>query len=221
MVRVADAHGAPPNIPFWLGEAPARSDELSTAVSELRADAERWLVGASRPASGDANDDFACWMRDETGVCEAAAEQAVDYLADGCRTLGVIPTQETLVLERFFDESGGMQLVLHAPFGSRINRAWGWRCASGSAASSTSSCRRRRPKTRCCCRSGRSTRFRSPTCSAICIPPRCATSWSRRFSMRRSSRPGGAGTRRSRSPCRGTAAGARCRRSCSACRPTT
>ena len=38
--------------------------------------------------------------------------------------LGVVPTQSTLVLERFFDEAGGMQLVLHAPFGSRVNRAW-------------------------------------------------------------------------------------------------
>jgi len=109
-VRVKDAHGAPPTIPFWLGEAPARSDELSRAVSDLRADADRTLTTE--------------WFRAETGVSEAAAAQAVDYLRQGRDVLGVIPTQETLVVERFFDESGGMQLVVHAPFGSRINRAW-------------------------------------------------------------------------------------------------
>ncbi|HEX5111124.1 MAG TPA: DEAD/DEAH box helicase [Vicinamibacterales bacterium] len=124
VVRVADAHGAPPNIPFWFGEAPARSDELSKAVSELRADAERWLV--EHPgASGEGNDALAAWMQKEAGICEAASAQTADYFADGWRALGVIPSQGTLVLERFFDESGGMQLVLHAPFGSRINRAWG------------------------------------------------------------------------------------------------
>jgi ATP-dependent Lhr-like helicase len=106
-VRVRDAHGAPPTIPFWLGEAPARSDELSRAVSDLRRDFR------------DAE-----WLMEETGLCEGGAEQAASYLDAGRTALGVIPTQETLVLERFFDESGGMQLVLHAPFGSRINKAW-------------------------------------------------------------------------------------------------
>ena len=118
-VRVADAKGAPPTIPFWLGEAPARSDELSRAVSDLRAEVDRRL---DDPASGDAVVD---WMMAETGLERDAADQAVSYLAEGRRALGVIPSQETLVLERFFDESGGMQLVLHAPFGSRINKAWG------------------------------------------------------------------------------------------------
>jgi ATP-dependent helicase Lhr and Lhr-like helicase len=116
-VRVADARGAPPTIPFWLGEAPARSDELSRAVSDLRSDVEQAL---------DADAPGACaWLAGETGVTPAAAEQAIAYLADGRRALGVLPTQQTLVLERFFDESGGMQLVLHAPFGSRVNKAWG------------------------------------------------------------------------------------------------
>src|SRR5687768_9296859 len=119
-VRVADAHGAPPTIPFWLGEAPARSDELSLAVSELRADAEHIIesdvvFGFSRTAE---------WFESEIGIDRAGAEQAAAYLAEGHRALGVIPTQQTLVLERFFDESGGMQLVVHAPFGSRVNKAW-------------------------------------------------------------------------------------------------
>src|SRR5262245_6651954 len=108
VVRVADAKGAPPTLPFWLGEAPARSDELSRAVSDLRAEIER----GGR-------------LADEPALPAAAAEQIVSYLADSQRALGVLPTQETLVLERFFDESGGMQLVLHAPFGSRVNKAWG------------------------------------------------------------------------------------------------
>src|SRR6059036_711332 len=116
-VRVVDAHGQPPSIPFWLGEAPARTPELSEEVSRLRQDiADRlgdppgaiaWLVGAV------------------PGLPEAAARQMVEYLDAAQRILGVIPTQQTLVLERFFDEAGGMQLVLHAPFGSRVNRAWG------------------------------------------------------------------------------------------------
>jgi ATP-dependent Lhr-like helicase len=116
VVRVSDAQGAPPTLPFWLGEAPGRSDELSKAVSDLRAGLDARL----------ADYEAACLqLADETGINRAAAEQAVAYLADGRQTLGVLPTQETLVLERFFDESGGMQLVLHAPFGSRINKAWG------------------------------------------------------------------------------------------------
>jgi ATP-dependent Lhr-like helicase len=116
-VRVADAKGAPPNLPFWLGEAPARSRELSQAVSELRGDVHVRLERS--PASATE------WLRSETRISEAAAEQAVSYLAAGRQALGVVPTQDTLVLERFFDEAGGMQLVLHAPFGSRINKAWG------------------------------------------------------------------------------------------------
>ncbi|HEY6361111.1 MAG TPA: DEAD/DEAH box helicase, partial [Vicinamibacterales bacterium] len=127
VVRVTDARGAPPTIPFWLGEAPARSDELSRAVSDLRADTERVL---DEPAAAKARS--ACeggsrpieWLMADAGLTEPVATQVIEYLADGRATLGVIPSQQTLVLERFFDESGGMQLVLHAPFGSRINRAW-------------------------------------------------------------------------------------------------
>src|SRR5215467_5331030 len=126
VMRVADAKGAPPNIPFWLGEAPARSDELSREVSELRREIDVRLdqvrlkadTTTGAPAAAD-------WLRAETGADAAAADQAVAYLAETRAMLGAVPTQETLVLERFFDESGGMQLVLHAPYGSRVNRAWG------------------------------------------------------------------------------------------------
>ena len=123
-VRVADAHGAPPSIPFWLGEAPARSDELSQAVSELRADVDSRL-GMEGASPSEILSGVASWLASETGLSGDAADQAVAYLADGRRALGVIPSQDTLVLERFFDESGGMQLVLHAPFGSRVTKAWG------------------------------------------------------------------------------------------------
>jgi ATP-dependent Lhr-like helicase len=119
-VRVADAAGAPPTIPFWLGEAPARSDELSRAVSDLRIEIERRL-DAAPPSLEPAID----WVIAEAGVGRDAADQLVSYLAEGRRGLGVVPSQDTLVLERFFDQAGGMQLVLHAPFGSRINKAWG------------------------------------------------------------------------------------------------
>src|SRR5205085_3136267 len=104
---------------FWLGEAPARSDELSRSLSDLRSEVDRRLDESTTEASAIE------WLMAETGLDLVAAEQVVSYLADGRRALGVIPSQETLVLERFFDEAGGMQLVLHAPFGSRINKAWG------------------------------------------------------------------------------------------------
>ena len=135
-VRVADAKGAPPTIPFWLGEAPARSDELSRAVSELRADVDGRLergsaiegqgsgIGQAGPCAGQ-HTPIVEWLAAETGLDEQAAEDVVSYLSEGRRALGVVPSQQTLVLERFFDEAGGMQLVLHAPFGSRINKAWG------------------------------------------------------------------------------------------------
>ncbi len=116
-VRVADARGIPPNIPFWFGEAPARSDELSRAVSDLRAELDQRL--------GSPNGNAAAWLAQETALTRGAVDQLIDYFTEGRRSLGVIPSQQTLVLERFFDESGGMQLVLHAPFGSRINKAWG------------------------------------------------------------------------------------------------
>lgn len=115
-VRVADANGQPPSLPFWLGEAPSRTDELSAEVSRLRRDIETRL-GDPAAARG--------WLVAETGVAEAAAGQIVDYLGATKQALGVVPSQETLVLERFFDEAGGMQLVLHAPFGARVNKAWG------------------------------------------------------------------------------------------------
>jgi ATP-dependent helicase Lhr and Lhr-like helicase len=128
-VRVADAKGAPPTIPFWLGEAPARSDELSRAVSDLRGDFGVWIAdfGLAEPSAETQSkiQNPKSKMASECGIPESAAEQISTHLTSAQRVLGVLPTQDTLVLERFFDESGGMQLVLHAPFGSRINRAWG------------------------------------------------------------------------------------------------
>ena len=157
VVRVEDAKGQPPGIPFWLGEAPARTPELSRAVSDLRIAIARLLtgnieLGSVRPAelhSAEAGDSgfqtrwahrpqayvpanssagteaVSEWLKREIQLPQSAAEQLAAYFADTYRSLGAIPSQETLVMERFFDESGGMQLVLHAPFGSRINRAWG------------------------------------------------------------------------------------------------
>jgi ATP-dependent Lhr-like helicase len=133
-VRVADAAGSPPTIPFWLGEAPARSDELSRAVSGLRADVDAALAaaepssekaGTAAPGETSLDNPAMAWLIEQTGLDRDGATQAIEYFAAGRRSLGVIPTCDTLVLERFFDESGGMQLVLHAPFGSRINKAWG------------------------------------------------------------------------------------------------
>jgi ATP-dependent helicase Lhr and Lhr-like helicase len=158
-VRVEDAHGQPPGIPFWLGEAPSRTAELSRSVSRFREDVEEQLsVGmSSRSSATDGTSSgssdalladislsaqtpdeqeliptdtvpipsVAAWIERETGLSHAGAIQLADYFADVYRTLGVVPSQKKLVLERFFDESGGMQLVIHSPFGSRLNRAWG------------------------------------------------------------------------------------------------
>ncbi len=119
-VRVEDAHGQPPNIPFWLGEAPGRSDELSLAVARLRRQVDAWL----QESGNDAEHAIARLMQ-SLGLSEPAARQIVEYLARARAAFGALPTEDTLIMERFFDESGGTQLVIHSPFGSRINRAWG------------------------------------------------------------------------------------------------
>ena len=118
VVRVVSAEGATPTVPFWLGEAPGRSAELSLAVSALRAAVDRQLA---LHGEGDAR----TYVMEHTGVCAVAAREIVAYLAATRGALGLLPTQDDLVFERFFDETGGMQLVLHAPFGSRLNRALG------------------------------------------------------------------------------------------------
>ncbi len=113
VVRVVDAQGAPPSVPFWLGEAPGRTIELSEEICSIRtAVAER----AADPVP---------WLMTECGIGDAAAETIAAYLGTGLAQLGVLPTMDTIVLERFFDDAGGMQLVGHAPFGARLNRALG------------------------------------------------------------------------------------------------
>ncbi|MFP3244238.1 MAG: DEAD/DEAH box helicase, partial [Paraburkholderia sp.] len=188
-VRVEDAQGQPPNIPFWLGEAPGRSDELSFGVARLRTQIEQLLsdegpppknaaaardvadatvsaavaaprravrrqrelavvdssaafdgahdergergeraagaLAATQPLYTSRLERAVDWLTGTLGLDEPAARQIVDYLARTRAALGALPTQNTLVMERFFDESGGTQLVIHAPFGSRLNRAWG------------------------------------------------------------------------------------------------
>jgi ATP-dependent Lhr-like helicase len=124
-VRVADAQGQPPSMPFWLGEAPARSDEMSAAVSQLRAAVDFELPGPDAPRTPGELQPAIDLLVQDYRLNTSAAEQIATYLAEAKRSLGVVPTADTVALERFFDESGGMQLVLHAPFGSRINRAWG------------------------------------------------------------------------------------------------
>jgi len=118
VVRVRDAKGQPPTIPFWLGEAPARTEELSREVSELREAAEPRLEAGDRAA-------VAAWLVQECGISPEAAEQLARYLEAARAALGTLPTQSRLVVERFFDETGGMQLVLHSPWGGRINRGLG------------------------------------------------------------------------------------------------
>jgi ATP-dependent helicase Lhr and Lhr-like helicase len=125
VVRVADAQGQPPSMPFWLGEAPSRSDEMSAAVSRLRSDTDARLPGPEQPRRPDELVAATAWLEEDYALSRPAAEQIAAYLGEGKRALGVVPTAETPVFERFFDEAGGMQLVLHAPLGSRVNKAWG------------------------------------------------------------------------------------------------
>ena len=152
-IRVEDAQGLPPTMPFWFGEAPGRTAELSASLSRLREEvASRIDLGNSGPEDGDgseaANDRGAgagsvdgCdnrkkldpewkkeaedWLMESAGVSHVAATQIAEYLGAAKAALGVIPSQKDLVAERFFDEAGDMHLVLHSPFGSRVNRAWG------------------------------------------------------------------------------------------------
>jgi len=135
-VLVEDAQGAAPSVPFWRGEAPARTEELSAHVADLRE-----KIGSLVPRALSAPDkqidnradkqdraDFAeavNWLKAESGLDQSGAEQATEYITAGRAILGAIPTQQTVIAERFFDESGGMQLIIHAPFGARINKAWG------------------------------------------------------------------------------------------------
>ncbi len=127
-VIVEDAQGAAPNIPFWRGEAPSRTAELSQQVSGLREEVSaRTLTVVPGPElRGSAGfRDAVAWLQGECGLDIAGAEQVVEYIIAGRAGLGAVPTKKRIIAERFFDESGGMQLVIHAPFGGRINKAWG------------------------------------------------------------------------------------------------
>ncbi|MBT8099017.1 MAG: DEAD/DEAH box helicase, partial [Gammaproteobacteria bacterium] len=116
-VYVEDARGEPPNLPFWIGEAPGRTTELSAAVSQLRAGLDSKLDAGMQAGVQ--------WLMQEYRLPAAAAEQLTHYMAGAKAALGLIPTQQRVVFERFFDETGDMHLVIHSPYGSRVNRAWG------------------------------------------------------------------------------------------------
>ena len=136
-LRVEDAHGAAPSLPFWRGEAPGRTPELSDEVSRLRERVAEMAAGAPETGNpnGDSNGDCnadgdglsgaVTWLTEACGLDRSGAEQAAAYVQAGAAALGAVPAGRTVVAERFFDEGGGMQLVVHAPFGARINRAWG------------------------------------------------------------------------------------------------
>src|ERR1700739_3102395 len=125
---VQDAHGAPPSVPFWRGEAPARTEELSAHVGELRQKISEMLAGTSAVGFSATQPEVAAavkWLKEECGLDDSGAEQMIEYVLQGRAVLGAVPTPTTVIAERFFDEGGGMQLVIHAPFGGRINKAWG------------------------------------------------------------------------------------------------
>src|SRR6202162_72706 len=119
IVRVADAKGQPPSVPFWLGEAPGRTRELAAEIGELREECANRETETAEFLQSE------CCIDGRDALPAGAAVQIAEYVEAGRNSLGAVPTQKRVILERFFDESGGMQLVLHAPFGSKINRAWG------------------------------------------------------------------------------------------------
>ncbi|MGO9405114.1 MAG: DEAD/DEAH box helicase [Terriglobales bacterium] len=127
-ILVENAQGAPPGIPFWRGEAPARTAELSEQLGELRKEISDRLPGVA-PMEGWRNlpvvAEAVSWLGEECGLDQSGAEQLIQYILEGRAVLGEVPTQATIIAERFFDEGGGMQLIIHAPFGGRINKAWG------------------------------------------------------------------------------------------------
>jgi ATP-dependent Lhr-like helicase len=127
-VLVEDAHGAPPSVPFWDGEAPQRTDVLSDFVGDLRKAISDRTQGVHHERvipEDPVVADTVAWLMEECAVCASAALQLVQYIVSGRAVLGCVPTKTTIIAERFFDEGGGMQLILHAPFGGRINKAWG------------------------------------------------------------------------------------------------
>jgi len=127
-VLVEDAHGAPPNVPFWFGEAPQRTAVLSDSVGTLREQISALTLQVSPGFTSAAQPEVAtavAWLMESCGVCAAGALQLVTYIVTGRAVLGAVPSKTTIIAERFFDEGGGMQLILHAPFGGRINKAWG------------------------------------------------------------------------------------------------
>jgi ATP-dependent Lhr-like helicase len=122
------AHGAAPTIPFWRGEAPARTEELSALVSEVRARVDALAPDARMGAASACHETAQAavdWLMAECALDASGAQQLVDYVVAARTILGAVATSDTIVAERFFDEGGGMQLVIHAPFGARINKAWG------------------------------------------------------------------------------------------------
>jgi ATP-dependent Lhr-like helicase len=127
-VHVEDAHGAPPSVPFWTGEAPQRTDVLSDGVSELRNEISQRTRNVSPEYISPAQPEVvsaAAWLMEQCGVAEWGAQQLISYIVAGRAVLGAVPSKTTIIAERFFDEAGGMQLILHVPFGGRINKAWG------------------------------------------------------------------------------------------------
>ena len=127
-VLVEDAHGAPPTLPFWEGEAPQRTAVLSGGVGELREQISALTPNVSPGCVSQADPEVAAataWLMQECGVCASGAQQLIAYIVAGRAALGAVPSKTTVIAERFFDDGGGMQLILHAPFGGRINKAWG------------------------------------------------------------------------------------------------
>src|SRR5579859_2536263 len=127
-ILVEDAHGAPPSLPFWLGEAPGRTEELGRQLGELR---QKISDLTPNTVPGFVNQKSpevmyaVSWLKEECGLNDSGAEQAIEYIVAGRTVLGAVPTFNTIIAERFFDEGGGMQLIVHSPFGMRINKAWG------------------------------------------------------------------------------------------------
>ena len=182
-VIVEDAHGAPPSVPFWTGEAPQRTGVLCDGVSRLREEISARTSTVSpqyiSPAQPEVQSTIT-WLMEECGVCSSAAHQLIAYIVAGRAVLGAVPSKNTIIAERFFDEGGGMQLILHAPFGGRINKAWGLALRKRFCRDSTSNFRPPRQTTESTFLSPNSTAFHSRTSFSSSLNSPRRHCWSRR-----------------------------------------
>ena len=116
------APGAAPRMPFWRGDFPWRPLDLSQTLARFRAEAASRL----KPHVDDegAPPDVVQWLCSEYPVDDVGARQIIDYVRRQIRWSGDISSHRTIIVETYQDSIGDLRIVLHSPFGGRINGPW-------------------------------------------------------------------------------------------------